>query len=477
MLSAPSQIIKIETDLTNEIIDTQPNQMSTIEKEMIYCVLDKIVRNVNKRDYQKKFQCITIHSIDAHTLNDFICKVDKVFSKWKLNLFIENVEYKYLKDYNKDYSEECYWENMCEFKLDEDYMGCPFIKLLIQKCNKHKHKQFLKDLNNATQLKFTESSNTTWFPNRPTIINKSKDMYYITKERILPKYPIYIISKGRWEERLTSKYLEWSDIPYKIVIEESEYEQYSKVIDKSKILIMPNEWKQKEIEKGNGGGIPVRNFVLHHSKNNGDKRHWILDDNIVSYKRYNNNTRTIMRTGLAFRMLEDFTDRFKNVMLSGHNYSMFGVSTNTRLKPITMNSRIYSSILINNDIPFQWRGVYNEDTDLSLRVLKSGFPTLLFNCFLCDKEKTMSNKGGNTDTIYAVENYSFLKSNSLKEQHSDVCKLTNKYGRVHHQVNYNSFKDLEPIYVDNVVIEENDNDFGLVLDNKSNYPQLLRREN
>jgi len=473
MLSALPQIkIKIETDLTNEIIDTKPIQMSTIEKENVYCVLDNVVRDVNKKNYQKKFQTITIHALTPHIMNDFICKIDKVFSKWKLNLFIEFVEYSYLKDYNKDYSEECFWENMCEFKLDEDYMNCPSFKLHIQKCNNKK--EFLKDLKNATQLNFTDKTNCVWYPT--SFDFKSSSTYCITKEKILPKYPIYIISKGRWEERLTSKYLEWSDIPYKIVVEEGEYEEYSKVIDKSKILIMPNEWKQKEIEKGNGGGIPVRNFVLYHSKNNGDSRHWILDDNIVSYKRYNNNDRTIMRTGLVFRMLEDFTDRFKNVMLSGHNYSMFGVSTNTRLKPITLNTRIYSSILINNDIPFEWRGVYNEDTDLSLRVLKSGYPTLLFNCFLCDKEKTMSSKGGNTDTIYSVEDYAFKKSNSLKEQHSDVCELTNKFGRVHHQVNYNSFKHLEPIYVDDLVIEENDNDFGLVLDNKSNYPQLLRRE-
>ena len=113
MLSASPQLkFKIETDLTNEIIDTKPIQMSTIEKENVYCVLDNIVRNVNKKDYQKKFQTITIHALTPHIMNDFICKIDKVFSKWKLNLFIEFVEYSYLKDYNKDYSEECFWENM-----------------------------------------------------------------------------------------------------------------------------------------------------------------------------------------------------------------------------------------------------------------------------------------------------------------------------------------------------------------------------
>jgi len=51
-----------------------------------------------------------------------------------------------------------------------------------------------------------------------------------------PKYPIYIISKGRWESRKTSKILEKMDVPYKIVIEPQEYEQYLSVIDKKKYL-------------------------------------------------------------------------------------------------------------------------------------------------------------------------------------------------------------------------------------------------
>ena len=51
-----------------------------------------------------------------------------------------------------------------------------------------------------------------------------------------PKYPIYIISKGRWDSRLTSKALERMGVPYKIVVEPQEYDNYASVIDKKKIL-------------------------------------------------------------------------------------------------------------------------------------------------------------------------------------------------------------------------------------------------
>ena len=41
-----------------------------------------------------------------------------------------------------------------------------------------------------------------------------------------PKYPIYIISKGRADSRLTVKSLETMDVPYRIVIEPQEYDDY-----------------------------------------------------------------------------------------------------------------------------------------------------------------------------------------------------------------------------------------------------------
>ena len=42
----------------------------------------------------------------------------------------------------------------------------------------------------------------------------------------LPKYPIYIISKGRWKTRMTQTTMEELKLPYRIVIEASEYDNY-----------------------------------------------------------------------------------------------------------------------------------------------------------------------------------------------------------------------------------------------------------
>ena len=48
---------------------------------------------------------------------------------------------------------------------------------------------------------------------------------------VTPRYPIYVISKSRWESRLTVKALEWIRVPYHVVIEPQEYEQYAAVVD------------------------------------------------------------------------------------------------------------------------------------------------------------------------------------------------------------------------------------------------------
>ena len=54
-----------------------------------------------------------------------------------------------------------------------------------------------------------------------------------------PKYPVYIVSKGRWQfsNRLTSRTLEAIGVPYWIAVEPQEYDNYAEVIDPKKILV------------------------------------------------------------------------------------------------------------------------------------------------------------------------------------------------------------------------------------------------
>lgn len=273
-----------------------------------------------------------------------------------------------------------------------------------------------------------------------------------------PKYPIYVISKGRWESRLTVKALDKINVPYRVVIEPQEHNQYASVIDPSRLLILPFSNLGK-------GSIPARNWVWEHSIAEGHKRHWILDDNIRGFYRFNHNLKVPVSTGTPFAAAEDFVDRFLSVGIAGFNYHMF-VSRKSITKPYTPNTRIYSCILIQNDIPYRWRGRYNEDTDLSLRALKDGWATVLFNAFLAEKMQTMTMKGGNTEQLYKLHDGKdgrLLMAQSLQRQHPDVVKVVRKWGRWQHSVDYRSFKNNKLIPRPGVVINEGVNNYGMEL--------------
>jgi hypothetical protein len=268
-----------------------------------------------------------------------------------------------------------------------------------------------------------------------------------------PNYPVYIVSKGRWESRLTSKALEEMKMPYSIVIEPQEYENYASVIDPSKILILP-------FSNLGQGSIPARNWIWEHSISIGAKSHWILDDNIRCFNRLNRNFQVKVTSGTIFKCAEDFVDRYENIAIAGFNYDFF-VQSKVQHPPYIMNTRIYSCTLIRNDIPYRWRGKYNEDTDLSLRALKDGYCTVQFNTFLQEKAQTLTMKGGNTDVLYA--NGTLEKSQALVDFHPDVAKVVWKFNRWHHYVDYRAFKKNRLLKKEGLVIPNVINDYGMKL--------------
>jgi hypothetical protein len=269
-----------------------------------------------------------------------------------------------------------------------------------------------------------------------------------------PAYPVYVISKGRWESRLTVKALERMKVPYNIVIEPQEYNHYAAVIDPTKVLTLP-------FSNLGQGSIPARNWIWEHAVSASAARHWILDDNIQGFYRLNRNTKILAQTGAIFRAAEDFVDRYENVALAGFHYTMFAPRRSKR-PAFLVNTRVYSCTLIKNDIPYRWRGRYNEDTDLSLRILKDGWCTVLFYAFLANKMRTMSLKGGNTNELYAGEGR-LRMAQSLKEQHPEITQVAWKWDRWQHQVDYRPFKNNRLIPKRDVLIPDKVNNFGMEL--------------
>ncbi len=266
-----------------------------------------------------------------------------------------------------------------------------------------------------------------------------------------PEYPVYVISKGRYNNCLTVRELKLMNVPFRLVVEPQEYEQYNKIHDD--ILVLP-------FQDLGQGSIPARNYVWEHSINEGHKRHWILDDNIEGFHRLHMNMKPKVTSGTIFKCAEDFTERYENVGISGFNYYNFCKATD-RVPPYYLNTRIYSCILIKNDLPYRWRGRYNEDTDLSLRALKDGWCTILFNAFLAGKVTTMRMKGGNTCHVYTDNDNRLKFAQALQELHPDIVNVTWKFNRWHHQVDYRIFKRNKLIKKPDVVI--NNDKYKMVL--------------
>jgi hypothetical protein len=282
-----------------------------------------------------------------------------------------------------------------------------------------------------------------------------------------PKYPIYIVSKGRYDSRLTSKALELINVPYSIIVEKSEYEEYCAMIDPLKVLILPQEYLDAYdtcdnlgSQKGKGPGA-ARNFAWDHSVSLGYKRHWVMDDNLDAFHRLNKNEKFESLSGAVFLAQEEFVDRYENVAISGPNYYSF-VKKTDKVPPFVLNTRIYSCLLIKNDIPYRWRARYNEDTDLSLRVLKDGLCTVQFNAFLCGKVTTQRMGGGNTKEFYQEEG-TMPKSKMLEQLHPDVAKVVWRFNRWHHHVDYKKFKKNKLIKKEGLHIPNVVNNYGMKL--------------
>jgi hypothetical protein len=204
---------------------------------------------------------------------------------------------------------------------------------------------------------------------------------------------------------------------------------------------------------------PARNFAWAHAIQNGFSHHWVLDDNIESIERFNNNMKIKCSNGKPFYIMEDYVLRFSNIAQAGPAYSIF-CPYSERRPPLRWNTRIYSFLLIRNDIPYRWRGRYNEDTDLSIRALKDGWCTVEFNCFLQGKRATQTVRGGNSLEFYDNEGTK-NKSQMIVDMHPDVATLSKKFNRDHHHVNYSFFKNNMPVLIKEKNEYDSVNDFGM----------------
>lgn len=331
-----------------------------------------------------------------------------------------------LFDVEPDWRKE--WWGMPEFVMED---ATPQYRITINFMTA----QDVTDFAQAAGIPVTTSSDTAWFPHQKHL----NGTFEWDGEPTDSRYPICIPSKGRATCQKTGRALDRMGVSYRFFVEETEADQYRSTLGSDRVVEMP-------FHDLGQGSVPARNFIWEWCKEREYRRHWTVDDNIVSFARCTNNRRLCVRGGGFFRAMEDFVDRYDNIAMAGPHHKGFMPDRTTTVGPYLLNSRVYSCILLDTTLPDRWRGRYNEDTDLSLRLLKQGYCTLLFRALLMDKCTTVGVKnskplpGGNTDNVYNTGDHRRAFAESLRDQHPDVVKVVWKFGRWHHQVDYSPFK-------------------------------------
>lgn len=249
-----------------------------------------------------------------------------------------------------------------------------------------------------------------------------------------PKFPIYIISKGRYEKTLTADNFELSNLDYYIAVEPQEYDLYCKKLGTKRVLKLP-------FSNLGLGSYPARNFCWEHAKSNGYIYHWLFDDNILFWMKWIDGKRKKIDNLIsAFTYVENYILKNK-IDIGGFEEPNFVVKPPK--KPFKHNCHVYSAMLIKNNLPYRWRLKYNEDVDLCLQVLHNGGSTASCVYYMANKVSTADKmKGGNQTELYqgnkAEKN--LLKAKMLEAVWPQYAKTVIRFNRHHHLVDWKKFQ-------------------------------------
>lgn len=247
-------------------------------------------------------------------------------------------------------------------------------------------------------------------------------------------FPIYIVSKGRYNKTLTADKFEASGIDYLIAVEPQEAELYAKKLGKHRVLVLP-------FSNLGVGSFPARNYCWEHAKANGHKYHWVFDDNISGLAKWVNGKKKYeenQKNGISF--VEQNAIK-TNVDITGFEYRYFVAKPPK--KPFKYNCHIYSAMLIKTNLPYRWRLKYNEDIDLCLQVLHNKGTTSSCIYYMTNKVSTTAKmKGGNQDELYKGNDpkKKLLKAKMLESVWPQYAKTVIRFNRYHHFVDWKIFK-------------------------------------
>lgn len=201
-------------------------------------------------------------------------------------------------------------------------------------------------------------------------------------------FNIYIPSKGRANRCFTAICLKANGIPFKIVVEPQDYEDYLKEYSKEELVTL---------DANNKGLSYSRNFIKRYSLSKGEERHWQLDDDISYFVKRENDKNSKINPINIFNEIEEDTLKYKNVKVSGLRDVVFAW---TQKVDRSVNKLIASAFLVENDTTINWSDNMIEDIDYCIQVLERGYCTLIYNRLAYQKKPNNKDLGGQAGFNY-----------------------------------------------------------------------------
>jgi hypothetical protein len=257
-------------------------------------------------------------------------------------------------------------------------------------------------------------------------------------------FPVYIPTRGRPEKQLTAARLIPLGVTPRLVVEDAERDAYAAANPGCQVLVWPTSYmddyeRTPELDPHPTTGA-AHNFAWDHARDEGHSHHWIMDDNITRFwwrdrGKYQSNP----PVGV-FQRHEALVQRYAN--LAG---MALGLGNTFSAAPFTLNTRLYCATLYRNDLHesgIRWRRGLNDDTVVTLDILKTHYWCTAESHMLGIQKVGTSRSarlpGGMTD-FYAEGGF-LRKSAELVRLHPDCTRTVNRYGRIHHQIDYSQFK-------------------------------------
>lgn len=259
------------------------------------------------------------------------------------------------------------------------------------------------------------------------------------------QFPFYIPTRGRPDRQLTAGRLLTIGITPTLVVEDAEYDAYVAANPACNIEVWPSSYmddyeRTPELDPHPTTGA-AHNFAWDHSRAAGFTHHWILDDNIRTFWHRSDQGRYSGKpTAKHFRWHESLMLRYRN--LAGFS---LGQGMTFGDKPFRLNTRLYCAVLYRNDLNeygIKWRRGLNDDTIVSLDILKTHYWCTAESHMLGIQKLPTSRKGrlpGGMTDFYANGGFA-RKAAEAARIHPDCVRIVERFGRIHHHISYSQFQ-------------------------------------